>query len=182
MFKTNFSMKSFTGILGSTLIALMFVTSTDAVAQTESVVVQVAFVAPVILDPETNALEYGSLDDAMLVGETVTVNPDNSTADPQVNSVGGTQASAKLDVTTTPLRPINIRVDTVVPGAHYTLGTWLCDYNTGGQGACEGPGGLSIPSSSPGPIEIRVGATLTALATVTAGDFNGTFNVTVTYE
>ena len=182
MFKTNFSMKSFTGILGSTLIALMFVTSTDAVAQTESVVVPVAFVAPVILDPENNALEYGSLDDAMGVGEQVIVNPDNSTSDPATNIVGGTQASAKLDVTTTPGRPINILVDLIAPGAHYTLGTFLCDYNgPGDSGPCESPG-LTVPLSVAGPTEIRVGATLTALATVTAGDFNGTFNVTVAYE
>ena len=183
MFKTNFSMKSFTGILGSTLIALMFVTSTDAVAQTESVVVQVAFVAPVILDPETNALEYGSLDDAMAVGEQVIVDPDNSVTDAGANVVGSPPLSAKLNVTTTPSRPINILVDTIAPGSHYTLGTFLCDYNGPGEsGPCEGPGGLSIPSSNAGPTEIRIGATLTALATVTAGNFNGTFNVTVTYE
>ncbi len=179
MFKSKIFVMSFVAVLGSALFGLMLSNSSNA-ANPESVVVQVAFVAPIIVDPEDNALEFGSLDEAMLVGETVTVNPDNSFSDPQSNIVGGTQASAKLDATATPGRPINILVDLVSPGAHYTLATWLCDYDGGGQGACD-IGGLSATSVA-SPTQIRIGATLTALATVTAGDFNGTFNVTVSYE
>ncbi len=178
MFKSKIFLMSFAAVLGSALLGLMLSNSTDA-ANPEPVVVQVAFVAPISIT-ETNLLEFGSLDVAMAATETVTVSPDNSTADPFVNIIGGTQASAKLDTVATPGRPINILVDTVTAGTYYTLATWMCDYNAGVDAACDGAG-MSTTSAA-GTIEVRVGVQLTGLGGAVAGDDDGTFEVTVAYE
>ena len=63
---------------------------------------------------------------------------------------------------------------------HYTLGTWLCDYNGSGATACFTPGWST--TSGAGPLEIRIGATMTGLGGAIAGDDDATFNLTVAYE
>lgn len=179
MWKSKFLLMSVAAVLGSALIGLMLSNSSNA-TNPESVVVQVAFVAPISVSAETSPLEFGSLDVAMLLNDTVTVNPDGTSAESAANIVGGTQDSASLDVIATPGRPINILVDNVTAGAHYTLGTWLCDYNAGAANACFTPGWST--TSIGGTIVVRVGATLTGLGTAVAGDFDGSFDLTVAYE
>lgn len=178
MIKTKIFLMSFVAIVGSALIGLMLSTKTDA-ANPEAIVVQVAFVAPISIT-ETNQLEFGSLDVAMLATETVIIAPDNSVTDAFSNVVGGTQASAKADAIATPGRPINVLVDNVTNGADYALATWICDYNAGADVACDGAG-MSTTSVA-GPTEIRVGVTLTGNGGATAGDDNGSFDLTVAYE
>ena len=181
MFRTDSRMRNFGILLGSALIGLVFATSVDAV-NPEPVVVQVAFVAPISIT-ETNPLEFGSLDVAMLSGHTVTINPDGTFIESNANVIGGTQDSAKLNTIATPGRPINILVNNVTDGGFYTLATWICDYNgVGTTGPCDvGAGGLSATSAA-GTIEVRVGVTLTGLGSATAGDDNGNFDLTVAYE
>ncbi len=181
MFKSKIFLMSFVAVLGSALIDLMLSTKTDA-ANPEQVVVQVAFVAPITVTAETSALQFGSLDVAMLATETVTINPDDTFSEaPAGGVVGGTQASGKVNATATALRPINILVDTITPGsAQYTLTAFICDYNAGADVACDGLG-MSTTSVG-GATEIRIGATLTAAGGAAAGDDDGTFEVTVAYE
>ena len=178
MLKTKFLLMSFAAIVGSALIGLMLSNSSNA-ANPEPVTVQVAFVAPITIT-ETNQLEFGSLDVAMLATETVTIDPDNTVTDGFGNVIGGTQASAKADATATTGRNINILVDTVVAGTYYTLATWMCDYNGGVDAACDGVG-MSTTSVA-GATEVRVGVTLTGLGGAVAGDDDGSFNLTVAYE
>ncbi len=178
MFRTDSRMRNFGILLGSALIGLMFATSVDAV-NPEPVVVQVAFVAPISIT-ETNPLEFGSLDVAMLSGHTVTINPDGTFSESNANVIGGTQDSAKLNTTATLGRPINILVNNVTNGAFYTLATWICDYDGGADGPCDGAG-LSTTSGAAAR-EVRVGVTLTGLGSATAGDDNGSFDLTVAYE
>jgi hypothetical protein len=179
MLKSKFLLTSFAAGLGSTLIGLMFATSASAQV-TEPVDVQVAFVAPITIT-ETNPLEFGSLDVAMGVGEQVIIATDNTPTDAAANIVGGVQASAKLTVTATGGRPINILVDTVGDGVFYNLTAWRCDYNGAADGACDGLG-LSQISFGGGSAQVRVGATLTSLGGAGAGDDDGSFNLTVAYE
>lgn len=180
MFKTKIFVMSFVAVMGSALIGLMLSNSTDA-ANPEIVTVQVAFVAPITMTAETNPLEFGSLDVGMLATETVTINPDDTFSEAPVGGViGGVQASAKLNTTATPGRPINIAVDTIVDGADYALSLFICDYDAGVDAACDGLG-MSTTSVA-GLTEVRVGATLTANGGATAGDDPGSFRITVSYE
>jgi len=168
------------GASGSALIGLMLATSVDA-ANPEPIVVQVAFVAPITIT-ETNPLEFGSLDVAMGIGEQVIIGPDNSLSDTGANVLGGTQAAATANVVATPGRAINILVDavTVPPGVGYFLTAWLCDYDGGTIGACDGAG-LSETSAA-GTRVVRVGVTLESDVAPTAGNQDGSFNLTVAYE
>ncbi len=179
MLKSKFLLMRFVAVLGSTLIGLMFAISASA-AVPEPVVVQVAFVAPIAIT-ETNQLEFGSLDVAMAFNDTVTINLDNSFSEVPVGGVvGGTQASAKLDIDATGGRPIKVSVSAFTNGADYTLGTWVCDYNGLSSGDCIA--GISVISFGPGTAEVRVGVTLTAAGGATAGDDPGSFDLLVAYE
>ena len=179
MLKRKFFLTSFVAVLGSALISLMLSNSSNAL-NPENVVVQVAFVAPILIT-ETNELEFGSIDVAMAGGDTVTINPDDTFSESAANVVGGTQASAKLDVTVTPGRLINILVDTVIDGADYTLSAWTCDYASGPDLACDGAGMSATSVAGPTSV-VRVGAMMTGAGGATAGDDNGSFNVTVAYQ
>ena len=173
-------MKHITAISGFALIGLMLATSVDA-ANPEPIVVQVAFVAPITIT-ETNPLQFGALDVAMGLTETVIIAPDGSVTDGSANVIGGTQAAATANVVATPGRAINILVDTVTTGTGYTLHTWMCDYDgdIAGGGACD-VGGLSETSVA-GSIEVRVGVTLESDAAPVVGDQDGGFELTVAYE
>ncbi len=175
---TQYSMNRFLVILGSTLSGLMFATSLDA-ANPEVVVVEVTFVGAITIST-TNPLQFGSLDVTMLVSETVVMNTDNSFTDSNSNVLGGTQGSADLTITSTPSVSINILADNVsLPGgADYTLDTFICSYEGAGDTGCSG--GFNVTSVASGAL--RVGATLTGLGTVTAGNQDGSFDVTVTYQ
>ena len=178
MFKTKIFLMSFVAVLGSALLGLMLVSKTDA-ANPEPITVQVAFVAPITITTSTT-LEFGSIDVAMGLTETVIIDPDSSVTDGSSNVVGGTQAAATANTVATPGRPINILVDNVTTGTGYTLHTWMCDYDAGSDGACDGAG-LS-ETSQPGGTEVRVGVTLESDAAPVAGDQDGSFDLTVSYE
>ena len=177
MFKTNNWMKSFVAILGSTLVGLML--AADAAAENpEPVTVEVTFVDPITIT-EVSALQYGLLDQLLAGAETVVIAPDSSLTDLSGRVVGGTQAAADLTVTATELTTINILVDNIVNGTGYTLATFMCDYNTGADTACDGAGFnvTSIASAT-----LRVGVTLTGDGLAVAGEANGSFDVTVSYQ
>jgi hypothetical protein len=171
---------SFVAISGCALFGLLFATNADA-QTTQNVAVEVTFVAAVTVAVPTNELQFGLIDVLMPVGETLTIAPDNALSGDTANSVGGTQGSADLDVTATAGVNINILVDNVsIPvGSDYTLGAWICDYNNGADLTCDG-GGMSETSAA--SAVLRVGVTLTALGTASAGNQDATFDVTVTYQ
>ncbi len=178
MLDTPIRRKYLLGASGAALIGLMLATSVDA-ANPEPIVVQVAFVAPITIT-ETNPLEFGALDVAMGIGEQVIIGPDNSLTDLAANVIGGVQAAATANVVATPGRAINILVDTVTDGAGYFLTAWMCDYDLGADGACDGAG-LSETSAA-GIRVVRVGVTLESDVAPVAGDQDGSFNLTVAYE
>ena len=171
---------SFVAISGCALFGLLFATDADA-QTTQNVAVEVTFVAAVTVAAPTNQLQFGLIDVLMPVSETLTIAPDNTLSGNTGNSVGGTQGSADLDVTATSGVGINILVNNVVlPGSpDYSLGAWMCDYAGGLDAACDG-GGMNTTSVASGVL--RVGVTLTALGSATAGNQDATFDVTVIYQ
>ncbi len=175
----KFSMKKFAALLGSILIGLMLATSAWA-ANPEPVIIEVEFVAPVTIT-ENNALQYGLLDANMVSPQLVTITPAGVVTDASSNVLGGSQAAANLTVDATASQAINILVDNISSGAGYTMGAFRCDYNGASESSCDGTG-LDIASSL-GSAVVRVGATLTGIvAGASVGTFNGSFDVTVSYQ
>ena len=148
------------------------------VANPVTVPVQVTFVDPIAIS-ETNALQFGSVDQNLASSESVTVAPDSTVTDPADRVEGGPQAAASLTITATPGRAITIQVDSVDPGAGYSLTDFSCNYNSGADTACD-DSGYSETSTASGTL--NVGATLTGDGTATAGAADGSFDITVTYQ
>ena len=159
-------------------IAAVAPVSVAMAANPEPVVAEVTFVDPVTVT-ETNALQFGLLDAGLVSGETVVIAPDGTVTDAANRIVGGTQAAAELTVTASAAQAITILIDTVVSGSGYSLGSFVCSYDGGADTACDGAGysQTSVASAS-----LAVGATLTGDGTAAAGDADGSFNVTVSYQ
>ena len=147
-------------------------------ANPETVAVQVTFVEPIAIS-EANALQFGSLDQNLADLESVTVAPDSAVTDPANRIEGGPQAAASLTIAATPGQAITIQVGSVAPGTGYSLTGFNCNYNSGADAACDGPG-YSETSAASGTL--NVGATLTGDGTAVAGPADGSFEVTVTYQ
>jgi hypothetical protein len=92
---------------------------------------------------------------------------------------GGTQGAANLTVTASASQAITILVDNVSTANGYSLGTWMCNYNTGTDTGCDGSGYSETSATS---ATLLVGVTLTANGTATVGTDNSTFDVTVSYQ
>ena len=147
-------------------------------ANPETIPVRVTFVDPIAIN-EVNALQFGSLDQNLASSESVSIAPDSTVTDPANRVEGGSQAAASLTITATPGRAITIQVDSIDPGAGYSLTDFSCNYNSGSDAACNGSG-YSETSVSSGTL--NVGATLTGDGTAVAGPADGSFDVTVVYQ
>lgn len=178
---TKFHMNSITAISGFALIGLLFATDVDA--QTENVAVEVTFVA-VITVGEDSPLQFGLLDAAMLITEEVIIAPNDGLTDADFNVVSGSQLAADLTIDATVGAGINILIDNIViPGTpDYSLTAWRCEYDVVAAADCDVPaGGMNVTAVASGAL--RVGVTLTSIvASITAGNQDGTFDVTVTYQ
>lgn len=163
-------------IVGASCAAL-FATAAAA-ANPETVTAEAEFVAPITL-VENNALQFGLLDVNLANLETVVIGTNDAVTDAAGRVLGGSQAAADLTVSATASQAITILVDTVSSGTGYSLGSFLCRYNAGADGACDGAG-LSATSVASAVLEI--GATMTGDGLAAAGVANGSFNVTVTYQ
>ena len=177
---TKSHMKRITAISGFALIGLLFATSVNA-DNPQSVAVEVTFVA-VITIAGVSPLQFGLLDAAMLNTEQVTIAPDDGLIDDDSNVVSGSQLAADLTIDATAGAGIHILIDNVaIPGTpDYSLTAWMCDYNGGTDEVCDGTG-MNVTAIASGAL--RVGVTLTSIvASITAGNQDSTFDVTVTYQ
>ena len=174
--KTKYSMKRFLVILGFTLSGVMLATGVDA-ANPESVTVEVEFVDPITIT-EVSALQFGLLDQNLNL-DTIVIAPDNALTDAGGIVLGGPPRSADLTVTATAGQTITIFVDNIVANTGYTLGTFICDYDGGAATACDIGGFTPIAVAS---ATLRVGVTLTGTNLAVPGVFNGSFDVTVSYQ
>jgi hypothetical protein len=164
-------------IAGLALAAVLSVGNVYA-TNPEPVVAQVTFVDAITI-AEVNALQYGLLDQALNL-ETIIIAPDSTLGGTGLALVvGGTQAAANLTVAATAAQAITILVDTVVSGAGYSLATFMCNYDSGADTACDGAGyGETTVASA----TLLIGATLTGDNTAVPGAADGSFNVTVSYQ
>ena len=164
-------------ILGPALIGLMLVTGADA-ANPEPVTVGMDFVDPITIT-EVSALRYGILDQTLNT-ETIIIAPNSGVSGTGTGLIlGGTRAAANLTVTATASQTISILVDNPLPGAGYGLGTFMCKYGAGSDTACDGSGYSETSAAS---VTLLIGATLTGDNTAVAGNADGSFDVTVTYQ
>ncbi len=159
-------------------VAGMMFSAGLACADPETVAVRVTFVDPVEISG-ASALQFGSLDQNLADLESVTVAPGGAVIDPANRVQGGTQAAASMTVTATAGQAITVHVDSVVPGAGYSLTDFRCNYNSGTDSACDGAG-YSATSVTSGTL--FVGATLKGDGTSVAGVADGSFEVTVSYQ
>jgi hypothetical protein len=160
--------------------ALPLLFSASAFSATpEPVDVTVTFVDAITIT-EVNALDFGLLDALMANGETVAIDTADAVTDASTNVVGGTQEAAEVTITATAGVAVTVLVNNVTNGTHYTLGTFVCTYDGGGESACDGAGqsNTSVASAT-----VLVGATLTRNAVaMTAGADNGSFDINMTYD
>ena len=177
MLKLNFYLMRSLAIAGCALAAVLSVSNVYA-ANPESVSVQVTFVDAITIT-ENAALQYGLLDEALNL-ETIIIAPDSGVTGTGTGLIaGGTQAAASLTVGATVSQSITILVDTIVSGAGYGLGTFICNYDGGTDTACDGAG---YGETSAATAILLIGATLTGDNTAVPGAANGSFNVTVSYQ
>jgi hypothetical protein len=178
MFNFNQSRK-FLAIVGCALAGLLSFNSAQAV--TETVTAEVAFVAPITISTTTN-LQYGALDVAMALGHTIVITPGGGVTDSNGNIVGGIPGPAELSVTATVLQPITILVDSPTnAGGAYNLSLFTCDYDSSGAAPCNGLG-LITTSAAAATTDLFVGATLTGTGGAVAGTFDGSVDVTISYQ
>jgi hypothetical protein len=150
----------------------------DLLLMAELVEASVTFVEPAGIGA-VNDLQFGSLDRKLTDQERVTVAPDSTVTDPADRVVGGSQSAASLNVTTSPGQAITILVDAVDSGGGYSLADFRCNYNAGGDTACDGPG-FSETSVASGTL--LVGVTLIGKGNAVAGAADGSFDVTISYQ
>ena len=179
MFNFNQS-KKFLAIVGCALAGLLSFSGAQA-ANPEIVTAEVAFVTPITISTTTN-LQYGALDVLMALGHTIVISPGGGVFDSNGNIVGRTQSPAELSVTATVLQPITILVDSPTnAGGAYNLSLFTCDYNSSGAAPCNGAG-LNTTSAAVATTGLFVGATLTGTGGAVAGTFNGSVDVTISYQ
>jgi len=176
--KTSNGMKRFGVIAGSALVGLMLVTVSRAAV--ENVVAEVTF-ADLITLAEQNPLQFGVLDEALALAETVIISPDAppTVTDAGSNILGGTQAAADITVTATASQTLSIQVSNITNNTGYTLGSFTCSYNDLANTACQA---APYTPTSIASATLLVGATLTGDGNAVPGTVNGSFDVTVTYQ
>ncbi len=169
-------MKTFLAILGSALMGLTLATVADAAVET--VTAEVEFATPVSIGAVT-ALQFGVLDVGLLSTESIIIAPDSGVTGDTGRIAGGTQAAADLTIDASAGPTLTILVDNIVnAGGGYTLGSFVCNYNTGSDTTCNSYTPTLVLSAS-----LLIGATLTGtVAGASVGTFNGSFDVTVLYQ
>ena len=169
-------MKGLLAILAPALIGLMLVTGADA-ANPEPVTVGMNFVDPITIT-EVSALRYGVLDQALNLETIIIATNDGVSGTGTALILGGTQAAADLTVAATASQSISILVDNPLPGTGYTLGTFRCKYGAGADTACD----PAYTETALASATLKIGATLTGTNSASAGNADGTFDVTIIYQ
>jgi hypothetical protein len=136
------------------------------------------FVDPITIT-EVSALRYGVLDEALNLETIIIATNDGVSGTGTALILGGTQAAADLTIAATASQTLSILVDNPLPGAGYTLTLFRCKYAAEADAACD-VGGYTATAVGSGTL--KIGATLTGDNTATAGNADGSFDVTVTYQ
>ena len=139
--------------------------------------VDLEFVEPITLT-ETNALQFGLVSTDAENTNILSINSAGDVGGLSSLFIGGVQAAAAITVTASNLNTLEIIINNIVNGQGYTLGTFVCDYNGGGESGCSSAMNVSSVASG----VLLIGATLTADGTDVAGTANGSFDIVITYQ
>ncbi len=173
---TDIWMKKFLAILGSALMGLML--ANVSYATLEVVTAEVTFAGAISFTP-VNQLQYGVIDEALNLETIIIATDDGVTGTGLSLIIGGTRLAADLTITATAGPTLSILVNNILPGAGYTLTAFICKYAAEADTACD-VGGYTATAVAGGTL--KIGATLTGDGSATAGNRDGTFDVTVTYQ
>ena len=173
--KTNIWMKKFLAIIGSALMGTML--ANVSYATLEVVTAEVTFAGPISITP-VNQLQFGVLDVALNLETIIIATNDGVSGTGTGLILGGTQLAADLTVAATAGPTISILVDNPLPGTGYTLGTFRCKYGGGADTACD----PAYTATAVASATLKIGATLTGTNSASAGNADGTFDVTIVYQ
>jgi len=156
-----------------------------AAAQTRTVAVDISFVDRVAISaPQVLRAGLPGRNPSGETSVTIALNdaaPDAAGADaptPTLSAAGDVPSAASLTIATTPGRVMTVYVDSVVPGAAYSLADFRCSYGRAKDVPCDGAG-FTEPAAASGTL--RIGATLVTGSTH-SGSADGSFEVTVSYQ
>ncbi len=161
----------------SALFSLLII-SNFTFAASKNIEAQVEFVAPVEL-VENNGLQFGMISTELSNMETVIIGTDNAVTDSNGRVVGGTQLAAKLTVSATSSKSINIVVNNVAANSGYSLDSFQCSYNGGATKVCDGAGTNEVAANS---ATLEIGARLVGDGNSNTGIYNGSFDVLIAYN
>ncbi len=172
---TNIWMKKFLAILGSALMGTML--ANVSYATLEVATAEVTFAGPISITP-VNQLQFGVLDVALNLETIIIATDDGVSGTGTALILGGTQLAADLTIAATAGPTISILVDNPLPGTGYTLGTFRCKYGAGADTACD----PAYTATAVASAALKIGATLTGTNSASAGNADGTFDVTIVYQ
>jgi hypothetical protein len=164
-------------ILGSALIGVMLVTGADA-NNPEPVTVGMDFVDPISITP-VNQLQFGVIDEALNLETIIIATNDGVSGTGTGLMIQGTPLAADMTIAATAGPTISILVDNPLPGTGYTLTAFICKYGAGGDTACDSGGYTATAVAS---TTLKIGATLTGTNSASAGNADGSFDVTIVYQ
>ena len=168
-------MKKFLAIIGSALMGTML--ANVSYATLEVVTAEVTFAGPISITP-VNQLQFGVLDVALNL-ETIIIATDDGVSGTGLSLIlGGTQLAADLTIAASAGPTISILVDNPLPGTGYTLGTFRCKNGGGADTACD----PAYTATAVASATLKIGATLTGTNSASAGNADGTFDVTIVYQ
>ena len=151
-------------------------------ANPEPVVVEVFFVTPIVIT-ETVTMKFGLVKEGMALNETIVIATNNGTTDTGGNLVGSVARTAgEVSITATPLVAATIIVDALTSNGQYALSAPTCTYNddAGTSASCGGTG-MGVTTAGSFSL-VEVGLTLTHTGSSAAGQLDGNFNITMTYD
>ena len=175
--KTSNWMKRFAAIAGSALMGLML--ANVSYATLEVVTAEVTFAGPISITP-VNQLQFGVIDEALNLEDIIIATNDAVTGSGTGLIVGGTQLAADMTIAATAGPTLSILVDNILPGAGYTLTLFRCKYAAEADAACD-VGGYTATAVG-ASATLKIGATLTGDNSATAGNADGTFDLTIVYQ
>ena len=159
------------------LALVMLMTTTVAQAATRTAASRVRTVQPITINL-TRDLDFGRLIIAATNGR-ATINPrtDVRTRTGGVTlAPGGTPGAARFVISGTPSRPVQVTLGTA-PTLTRSGGT-----ETMAMTALTMNGGINRTLTAAGALDLRIGGTLAVTANQVAGNYAGSFTVTVDYR
>ena len=145
-------------------------------ANTDTVTVNVEFVAAISVTAGV-ALDFGLISTDLANTETIVIDTAGSATDSNSRLIGGSTQAGTATITATAVQAATITVTESGSGTGYSLGTFVCSYNSV-DGNCSA--GYAVTTVASDVVEI--GATLTGDGLDAAGVANSAIDITMVYN